>query len=269
MSYQIAKPSKILAPFVKQYWTVENCLKMGDKVEMRIVPTGLHEMSFYFSGKPNIISSNETYPGNAFISGQKQTFHDIEMCQSLQLFSVTFQPHAIKTLFNVPANQFLNANVALQQLASAEMRELEETLATNSSFKQRINSMEHFLFQKLKKNASGYVFNRIDDSIGQINAFKGIISIEDLASRACLSIKQYERTFMDYVGTPPKQFLRIVRFQYALYLKQTGYSQNLTMLACDCGYFDQAHMTNDFKKLSGFTPKQYFAECEAQSDYFF
>lgn len=36
-----------------------------------------------------------------------------------------------------------------------------------------------------------------------------------------------------------------------------------------CGYFDQSHMINDFKTLSGITPKDYFSENgDFFSDYF-
>ena len=44
--------------------------------------------------------------------------------------------------------------------------------------------------------------------------------------------------------------------------------KSLTTLAYDCGYYDQSHMINEFKMMSGMTPKQYFAMCEPTSDYF-
>jgi AraC-like DNA-binding protein len=70
------------------------------------------------------------------------------------------------------------------------------------------------------------------------------------------------------VGTSPRQFLKTVRFQNALHTKFNQKSVSLTQLACDCGYYDQSHMINDFKSLSGFTPGEYFACCEPYSDYF-
>ena len=43
---------------------------------------------------------------------------------------------------------------------------------------------------------------------------------------------------------------------------------SLTELAYDCGYYDQSHMINDFKLLTGMSPRQYFSDCDAYSDYF-
>jgi AraC-like DNA-binding protein len=50
--------------------------------------------------------------------------------------------------------------------------------------------------------------------------------------------------------------------------KHCNKSINLTELAYTCGYYDQSHMINDYKLLSGKTPAQYFSECEPYSDYF-
>ncbi|MCC5930133.1 MAG: helix-turn-helix domain-containing protein [Cyclobacteriaceae bacterium] len=43
---------------------------------------------------------------------------------------------------------------------------------------------------------------------------------------------------------------------------------DLTALALECGYYDQAHCINAFKTLSGMTPKQFFKEENVQSDFF-
>lgn len=50
--------------------------------------------------------------------------------------------------------------------------------------------------------------------------------------------------------------------------KQRNLSIQLTELAYTSGYYDQSHMINDYKLLSGKTPTQYFSECEPYSDYF-
>lgn len=46
------------------------------------------------------------------------------------------------------------------------------------------------------------------------------INIPQLSEAACLSSKQFGRVFADYVGTTPKEYLRIVRMQRALFLLQ-------------------------------------------------
>ena len=95
-----------------------------------------------------------------------------------------------------------------------------------------------------------------------------MININLLASESCLSRKQFERSFSDIIGSSPKQFLKIIRFQNAIFQKSKHPELNLTELAHKCGYYDQAHMINDFKTLSGFTPRYFFSDCDPFSDYF-
>jgi AraC-like DNA-binding protein len=94
------------------------------------------------------------------------------------------------------------------------------------------------------------------------------VTIDSLAQMACLSRKQFERVFQDSVGTSPKRFLRTIRFQHAVDEKSRNQELNFTELTYKCGYYDQSHMTTDFRKLTGMTPKEYFSNCDPYSDYF-
>jgi len=67
---------------------------------------------------------------------------------------------------------------------------------------------------------------------------------------------------------PPKRFLRTIRFQSAIYRKQLDNTISLTQLAMDCGYYDQAHFTNEFKTFTGMLPKEFFKNENVLSDYF-
>jgi transcriptional regulator GlxA family with amidase domain len=122
--------------------------------------------------------------------------------------------------------------------------------------------------KQLQINYKEYEINRIANCIALVNKSKGIIDITALAKASFLSRKQFERTFLTYIGTTPKQFLRIVRFQNSLYAKQKNENLSLTELAYNSGYYDQSHMIYDYKLLSGKTPSQYFSECDPYSDYF-
>jgi AraC-like DNA-binding protein len=80
--------------------------------------------------------------------------------------------------------------------------------------------------------------------------------------------KQFERIFSEHIGISPKQYLKIIRFQFAIFQKQQNANMNLLDVSFKSGYYDQSHFINDFKSLSGLTPKQYFSKNEACSDFF-
>jgi len=112
-----------------------------------------------------------------------------------------------------------------------------------------------------------YNLKRISVVLHQINE-QAKTNISELSETACLSSKQFNRIFLDYVGATPKEFLRIVRMQRALFKVQQNPSISFAQLAYECGFSDQSHMIKEFKLFSGYTPTEYLSLCAPYSDYF-
>jgi AraC-like DNA-binding protein len=269
MSISIVRPSPILAPFIKQYWMVRNQLPSGDSYIQRIVPNGLMELSFYLGSKPKFIKNgNQHVLDNSLLTGQLLNFFDVEISDTLDLFSISFQPQGAMRLFDLPLNELINETISYKSIFGSAISAIEERLFYADTFEDRVKVIEYFLYEKLVKKHDYTDLQRIDSCVMMINNSHGNIRVEDLASETCLSRKQFERVFLKSVGISPKQFLRVVRFQNAIYQKQLNAKQSLTNLALDCGYYDQSHMINDFKSLSGTPPKEFFEDCMPYSDYF-
>lgn len=268
MIYKVSKPSFQLSKFIKHYWTLDDCLPSGNKHIQRIVPSGLLELVFYFDDKPIVADKTKSNKDNTLITGQLNEYFDIEITGKISLFSIIFQPHGLSAFLDIPIQELYNQNVPLSLIFKNDINELETKLYEAKSFSKRISIIEDYFIKRLKSNGLKYNFNRIDNSICKINQMRGLVEINDLALEACYSRKQFERIFLTMIGTSPKQFLKIVRFQHAIEMKSNDKSLNLTDLTYQCGYYDQAHMINDFQKLSGMTPRQYFNDCEPYSDYF-
>ena len=75
------------------------------------------------------------------------------------------------------------------------------------------------------------------------------INIAHLSETACLSSKQFGRIFADYVGTTPKEFIRIVRMQRALSMLQQDATIPFVQVAYECGFSDQSHMIKESQKM--------------------
>jgi AraC-like DNA-binding protein len=268
VSYYIAKPSQILSQYVKQYWAIEDCLPCGTEHIQRIVPNGLMELMFYIGDKPKSLSDSKQISENTILSGQQRSYYDIVVTGRLSLFSISLQPYAARLIFDMPSCEFFDQNVPVKYFLKNKIVELESEIYESSSFEEKVCIVEKFLLDQIRNGKQEYEINRIKNSISLINQSKGLVSIDVLSNTACLSRRQYERVFAEYIGSSPKQFLRTLRFQNTLFEKQLNQKINLTELAFTCGYYDQAHMINDYKLLSGKTPSQYFIECEPYSDYF-
>jgi len=268
MNFHISKPSELLSPFVKSYWGIENQWPPGKEHIHRIVPNGLTELTFYLGDLPESLDRGKDLPEHTLLSGQQKEYYDIRISGLLSLFSITFRPHGLVTFFDIPVNEIFNHNIPLKYVIKEAVDELESKLSETCSFTGRIGIAEQFLTRRIRKSQRKYEFERIKHSIEIINRTRGITGIDYLASEACLSRKQFERTFLTHVGSTPKQFLRTIRFQHAIHEKAKLRDLSLTELTYQCGYYDQSHMASDFHKLSGMTPREFFADCEPYSDYF-
>lgn len=256
-----------MAPYIRMYWAMESSSEPGQEHIQRIVPSGFSEITFYENDVPESTANQGYLKSPSQVSGQKNSFFDLIVSGQTKLFSVVFEPYGISQFFDIPVSELLNQTIPLRFLLGSQIDELEDKIFEAPTTKKKIERVEVF-FMKLLANRKSYRLPRIAGSVKEIDMDAGSGQVPKLASKAYLSRKQYERDFTDIVGISPKQFMRVVRFQRALYIRQTNSEISLTQLACDAGYYDQSHMIADFKQLSGYTPKQYFAQCDPFSDYF-
>jgi len=264
----VSQPSSMLAPFVKQYWAIERQVPAGQAYPFRIVPNGLMELMIFLGDKPRASDPKKAVQENSLLCGHRKGFYDLQISGMLSVFSIIFQPHGVRAFFDLPLQEVLDRNVPLRFLLKDKIHGLEERLFEANSFSQKKDLVEAFLLGRLRNAPDTYPLDRMRHNIEVIDRANGRVSITDLAAEACLSRKQFERTFTQYIGTSPKHFLRMIRFQQALYQKSKNPEKNLTALSYDAGYYDQSHMVSEFKAFSGMTPRQFFADCAPVSDYF-
>ncbi len=268
MKFNFHTPKKELTDFVKCIWSLE-CARGSKTEDERIVPSGCIELYFYYNSWPQFIDKSESITSkyNTFVSGQKLTYERIRTEGAIGIFSVMLNPESSYPLLGIPANELSSRQIALNDLWGVSGEEISEQVLTAKSGEERSNLVQDFLIEKLLHN-SELINPRINKTVKLINSNGGLVEIKSLSDSACLSRRQFERSFIENVGLAPKQFARVVRLQKILSLKQNNKKIDLTQLATIAGYFDQAHFINDFKTMTGFTPGSYFKLYPAFSDYY-
>lgn len=258
MIFKIIKPSSELAAYIKSYWIMESG-NDNSTVSDRVIPTGSCELMFHFGNPFKTVDGNNIskIQPNFFLCGQKNTYYDASTMGNTGLLAVTFKPHGAKLFFNMPINLIQNLNVSLDDFLGKEGLEIGCRIADANDNLTRIRILEKFLQRRIIFNKM-HDFRRIDSALNKIYMRKGMLNIEELSDVACLSNRQFERKFSEFTGLSPKQFLRIARFQHIINLKNKNKHLSLTQLAYEAGYYDQSHFINEFKLLSGYTPKEFF-----------
>jgi transcriptional regulator GlxA family with amidase domain len=126
------------------------------------------------------------------------------------------------------------------------------------SDRNRLDTIDELLLRTIDKSA--FKSDLIDFCVQQIELQAGLVRIDLMAKHAGLSVRQLERRFMAAIGLSPKTYCGIVRFKHACARARDQAWTGWTKVAADCGYFDQAHLINDFHAFSGLPPRQFIQE---------
>ena len=161
--------------------------------------------------------------------------------------AIRLRPAASRTLLRFSLQEVSGRFVDLE-LVFPSAKRLCERLAEASNDGERIRALEEWLIAMACPAPRRYV----DAAVGTILESGGRVSMDALVLRAGTSLRQLERQFREDVGLTPKTFSRIVRLQAALRRVRQGSA--LTEVALACGFYDQAHMTRDFRELASMSP---------------
>jgi len=180
-----------------------------------------------------------------------QTFRRVELTMhgKVDAFTIVFQPGGLFVLFSVPAGKLTDDHFDGE--AALGLGELERRLGDAASFTDRVHVADRYLCAKRPAfdSVSGLATAATDVFLSS-----GCVRVSDLAHKAGLGIRQFERRFRYEIGISPKLYARIVRFEAALRRKAAAPEMRWTDIAHNLGYHDQMHMVHDFNRLSGDSP---------------
>lgn len=251
MSYiNIIQPSLQLASYVKQY----TVLKANELfyATQRVIPVGCVELIIYKSGS-SIKNDDRTDIPRFFLGGNRNSYLDLTPeggC--VHYISILFQPYGARLFFDLPLNEIYGQIVSVGEIGDKAWMELCNRITDIPDIVKNINIIESFLIKKLSYNQFPHL-GRIITSLDIIHSTSDI-RLNVLAQNACLSKRQFQRIFQNYIGCNPKEYMRIVRFNKVLHILTTQKITNFAQMAQEFGYSDQSHLIREFKAFSGYTP---------------
>ncbi|MGQ3013078.1 MAG: AraC family transcriptional regulator [Flavobacteriales bacterium] len=260
MDYRVYTPQAALLPYVKCYWSLDS----GDTPFMpgveRVFPDGCIELLFHYGDRfrKYLDDAQTVLHPRSFIHGQIRSYIDLEPTGTIGLFSVRFQPAGLQAFVPMQAGDLSGLTVEPDSIWGPDGDVLQDRMLNASSHTQRIQIIEAFLRQRLRRNS--YSTDAIAYCIQQLHQSGGQVSMETLAEKANMGRRHLERRFVSGVGMSPKLLSRIIRFQNMLRLIGENRLNSLTALAYEGGYYDQAHFIKDFREFTGLNPRAYFSE---------
>lgn len=88
------------------------------------------------------------------------------------------------------------------------------------------------------------------------NNYNGSLKMHDLCKLAGLSLSAFERKFKIIFHMPPLRYIKMVRIQEACQAMIKS-NKSIAQIASETGFADQSHLTREFIKVMGTSPKHY------------
>jgi AraC-like DNA-binding protein len=89
--------------------------------------------------------------------------------------------------------------------------------------------------------------------------------VHSVATALGVSERQLRRLFHEIIGVSPKQFAMLTRFERALRAARARLPRNWASIAASSGYYDQAHLIAEFRRIANATPQALLRELHAAS----
>lgn len=256
MKLRFAPPLPALCPYVLRFEQRE--ARLDDGVVIYPIAARPNQfLEFYLQQRYVVHSHNsdtlELAPSSVIVGPSTYRRVDLVLEGRFEVFTIHFQPSGFFQLFGLPMHTFTDRAYDARSVLGASIAELESRLTYARNFGSRVDAASAFLVRRI--SALNFP-DGVARLANQMLLERGLLSVRAAATRAGLSVRQFERRFLQQVGVTPKRYGRIVRFQEALNMR-LGTNQNWTDIAQEYGYYDQMHMVHDFRVFSGANPTEF------------
>lgn len=249
--YHEQAPAADLAHLIACYWKFEYQPSVMDAatavLQHVIPPDGCVSVAF--------IHQREL-PGRAVVLvGPHVQIHNTEVAAGSVIVGARLLAGRAHCLFDIPANLLRDQHIdAAPWLGDADAAAILQAL--RSGFEQ-FHLLDAF-FRQLSSRGIHAPVPVLTRAMRLIDESDGDMRVSMLADKLRISPRHLQRLFHRYIGLTPKEFLRIRRFRISvlnLLLSNDDYQD----VIAKAGYYDQAHLINDFARMAKTNPTMLLA----------
>ena len=224
--YHEVKPPQALKNIVHCYWQLKTTTLLDDDFTLHAIPDACINILF-----------NQKETDVAGITGLKTTYIELNLGKDFDYAGIQFFPGAWQGDRNETKDSFVGSKY-LGQLPLIDIN----TRTASLNFSDKLPFFNDLVSQLIEKNIVNQhrVIQKILANVDRIH------SVNDMAEVVHLSTRQLQRSLKQAIGFSPHDFLKVMRLQQSLK------EHNVDL------YTDQSHFIRSFKKITGYTPTEYF-----------
>lgn len=251
-SYRLRRfePSEALMPFVEHYWIVEWALPDGASYPAEVLP----------HPRLNVAFTAE----RGWVTGVTTAKYTYDVKGSGRVLGVMFRPGGFRPFFGRAVAELMDREIEAETVFPGAIDAGRRALLASSDAERMVVAAEALL--------SGNGLPEVDANIAAatrlvelVRGDREIVTVGGLCERAGVNERTLQHLFRHYVGATPKWVIRLYRLVEAAARAADAPALNWTAIAHELGYSDQAHFTNDFRRIVGRAPGEYAREIRGQT----
>jgi hypothetical protein len=230
----------------------------GLSMQKHYLPCPRVSLLFNFSG----LSINHQKCAPATIIGLHENIYSVESeTDKVETLIVQFSPWGCRQFISEPVSILTNKITDARTVFGDSLKELFNGMRKTDELHQRVRLLDQYFLARTN------IVDPVDKAVADIAA-QLLESPEPLSFTSFnknhtlpLSERQMARRFKDIIGVNLQTYIRICRFSRARWFLFQQNTLNLTDIGYLSGYYDQAHFSKEFKKLSGANAKYFTPVC--------
>jgi len=269
MKITIIRPKKKLQDFIQKITVFKTVKKIT--YQQKITPSPFTCISynhydipdFKADNKVNLAESKLQVTGPK-INDNNYALHHGKLSQVL----IELAPSSFYCLFGQSPSSLVNQTTAISKfIPEIKSTALLDWLEENNNYGSHIRKLSAFL-EELKATALPPV-EYIEKAIRLIDKSSGNVTVHSICEQINKSERQFNRRFSEIVGIPPIQYIKTRQLHFIINLIHLKQYKSIKELAYDTGFYDPAHFTNSFKRLTGMSPEVFIkSDAHVALDYF-
>jgi len=259
MRLSFVQPRPELQPYIESLWVFESPVGMPPTDTSLAAPNGCPKLIIPYENSLEATfdgHSQVSHEGGLYFVGNRATPTLIRSSvRPTGFIGIEFSPHGAFPLFGIAMQETVNGLFDAEVLFGTWGRRARETLCNFQKVRQKIDFIQEQLAVGLRRNPRQNAV--VDFCVRWLKLSDGQFVMNELERKTGYSRRYLDLLFNEHVGLSPKALAEIFRFQrfYRKWAQGLHY-QTLKEELYDY-YYDQAHFTKEFKKMTGYSPRKF------------
>jgi AraC-like DNA-binding protein len=239
---------------VSQLLACRETLPEGQTFMERVLPDGAIRLMFDFADVPSAGAGTDTEKGPSMrVAGASAAATVLQLSGRLEGVSVALHPGAAAILLGMPAGEIENRTISLDTLWGAEVHALIGQMHEARDDASRVALLTAALQRRMSGEAT-LNQQRASHAARLVTRAKGRLSLRQAANAVNVGERRLQQLFYEHVGVSFRAWSRLSRLHACLRLIRQQPDPAWADVAAEAGFYDQAHLANEFRALCGLSP---------------